>query len=495
LFGLIATAASVLSVPSLASSIGQRLFAGAAAIVGRSSTPVANANHSSSVEFAAPVESASMASERQGHTATRLGDGRVLIAGGENTSGTLNQTEIYDPASATFSASGNMTTARADHSATLLADGRVLIAGGQNGGASQATTEIFDPATGSFTNGPTMSVARAGHSATLFADGRILIAGGDANGSVEVLDVAAGTSSATGSMSGARTWHSAALLQAGRVLIVGGKDADGNRLSTGEIFDPAAGSFSIIAGLSVGRVQPHLRVLFDGKVQVIGGSNDGSMEVYDPAFGGFGAYAHVLPEGDTCAGLPGQIQSSQTRAALFHNGQSDPTFDRSSHSINELSGSAIVIGGVNTSGTVLSSTPIFNSTDAAISTDKLDYSPGETAYITGHGFQAGETVRLKIHEDPHTPQERGMDVVAGDDGSFVAEYLVMDYDLAMKFIVGARGLTSGRTAQTTFTDSQPGAINLSPSSVTVSPGNSAIYGVTITKTGTTDPCTLTMSLS
>src|ERR1051325_2284110 len=166
LFGLIATAATMLSVPSLASSIGHKLFAGAAAIISRSSTTHTHANNSWSTEFVAPVESASMASERHGHTATRLADGRVLIAGGENTSGSLNQTELYDPTAATFSTSGNMTSARVDHSATLLGDGRVLIAGGRNGGSSLATTEIFDPATGSFTSGPTMNVARAGHSAT-----------------------------------------------------------------------------------------------------------------------------------------------------------------------------------------------------------------------------------------------------------------------------------------------------------------------------------------
>jgi hypothetical protein len=50
-------------------------------------------------------------------------------------------------------------------------------------------------------------------------------------------------------------------------------------------------------------VRAHLRLLFDGKVQIIGGSNDGSMELYDPLYEGFGGYAHALPEGDTCAGL------------------------------------------------------------------------------------------------------------------------------------------------------------------------------------------------
>jgi hypothetical protein len=497
LFGLIGTVVTVLSAPSFASSIGKKLFASAAAITGGSSNQNTDASHSSSVEFVAPVESTSMSSERHGHTATRMADGRVLIAGGENAGGVLNQTEIYDPASATFSAAANMTSARVDHSATLLADGRVLITGGRDGGASLATTEIFDPAAGTFTSGPTMSVARAGHSATLFANGRVLIAGGDANGTAELLDLTAGTSTAAGSMGVARSHHSAALLQDGRVLVVGGRDGDGNALSTGEIFDTPAESFSNVgSALKAGRVLPLLRVLFDGKVQIIGGSNDGSMEVYDPVYEGFGAYAHVLPEGDPCTGLPGQIQSSQTRAALFHNGQSDSTFDRSSHSINELAGQAIVIGGVNSSGTVLSTTPTFNSSNSAISTDKLDYSPGETAHITGHGYQPGETVRLKIHEDPHTPQERGMDVVADSNGSFIADYLVMQYDLDMKFIVGARGLSSGRTAQTTFTDSQPTAVTLTPGSVSVTPGNNAVYTVNITQGGNpTNACTITPTLS
>ena len=451
-------AAVVGSSSSAAGSLGQ-LLNRASIIFSVNKTRTASvkaARVSAALNSAAPdpqSPSATMTTERRLHTATRLADGRVLIAGGENTNGVLNQTEIYDPAGNTFSVAANMGAARADHSATLLSDGRVLLAGGRNASGALATTEFFDPTTGTFTSGPALSVARTGHSATLFADGRILFAGGDGGGSAEILDLTLSNSSAAGSLNTARSTHSAALLQDGRVLIVGGRDAGGNELSSGEIFDGS--SFTAVSGaLTVARVHALLRVLFDGKVQVIGGSNDGSMEIYDPQIQTFGAYAHVLPESDTCVGLPAQVQASQTRAALFHNGQADAVFDRTSHSITELAGQAIAVGGVNSGGAVLGSTPLFTSSAAAISTDKLDYAPGETAYIHGRGFQAGETVRLKIHEDPHTPQERGLDVVADADGNFSGEYLVQDYDLAMKFIVGARGLSSGRSAQTTFTDNK-----------------------------------------
>jgi hypothetical protein len=459
LLGVVAIAAIVLATTSRASSIGESLFARARAIISGGQTPQTHAtvaNHALSAELeAAPIESTTMLVERRGHTATRLADGRVLIAGGENSNGTLNETELYDPASATFTAAANMNSARANHSATLLADGRVLIAGGRDGAAAVATTEIFDPATGTFSSGPAMNAARAGHSATLFGNGRVLIAGGDGAGSAEVFDPAAGTFAATGNLSSARSLHSAALLQDGRVLIVGGNDAGGNAVSTGEIYDTPAGTFWTIGNsLKVARVSAQLRVLFDGKVQVIGGSNDGSMEVYDPVFEGFGAYAHVLPESDPCTGLAGQILNSQTRAALFHNGQTDPMFDRSGHTITELNGQALVLGGANSSGAALNSSAVVGSSAASISTDKMDYAPGETATISGRGFQAGEVVRVKIHEDPHTPQERGFDVTADADGNFSGEYLVMDYDLDMKFIVGARGLSSGATAQTTMTDAR-----------------------------------------
>jgi len=497
LAGLVVAAAMVFSTTnSLAGSIRQRLLANAASMMGGSTST----NHSAAFAFteAAQTQSSTMAVERRGHTATRLSDGRVLIAGGENSSGALNQSEIYDPASATFSAAANMGAARVDHSATLLADGRVLIAGGRNGGGPLATTEIFDPAAGVFTNGPSMSVARAGHSATLFANGRIFIAGGAAGGSAEILDLAAGTSAPAGNMGVARSMHSAALLQDGRVLVVGGRDANGNELTSGEVFDTVASAFSTVDNdLNVSRVRAHLRVLFDGKVQIIGGSNDGSMEIYDPVISGFGGYAHVLPESDPCTGLAGQILASQTRAALFHIGHADALFDRSGHTITELNGQALVLGGVNGGGTVLSSSSVVTSSAASITTDKIDYSPGQIATIRGRGFQPGEVVRVKIHEDPHTPQERGFDATADADGNFSGEYVVQVYDIDMKFIVGARGLTSSATAQTTFTDSNPQLISVAaPTSATVIQGATANYGtVTLQVGGNTNPCSVTFGVT
>jgi hypothetical protein len=45
-----------------------------------------------------------------------------------------------------FTLTGNMTTARFFHTATLLGDGKVLLAGGDS---LTATAELYDPATGS----------------------------------------------------------------------------------------------------------------------------------------------------------------------------------------------------------------------------------------------------------------------------------------------------------------------------------------------------------
>ena len=88
-----------------------------------------------------------------GFTATQLADGRVLVAGGFGTQSgpVLDVAELFDPATATWTATGPMSTARAFHTAALLADGRVLVSGGNastSGFPIGSSSELYDPLLG-----------------------------------------------------------------------------------------------------------------------------------------------------------------------------------------------------------------------------------------------------------------------------------------------------------------------------------------------------------
>ena len=120
-----------------------------------------------------------------GRTATLLDDGRVLTAGGTVPGGTgpgttIATAELWDPSTGTFSRTGSMNDARADHTATLLPDGRVLVIGGFHnsdlrGSLDLATSEIWDPASGTFSPSGSLTEARWGHTSSLLTDGRVIV--------------------------------------------------------------------------------------------------------------------------------------------------------------------------------------------------------------------------------------------------------------------------------------------------------------------------------
>ena len=150
----------------------------------------------------------SLATARDDHTATLLPNGKVLVAGGYDGSGTLASAELYDPASGTWTATGSLATARYRHTATLLPNGKVLVAGGSDNSGALASAELYDPASGTWTATGSLATARDCHTATLLPNGKVLVAGGfDGSGSLasaELYDPASGTWTATGSLATAR---------------------------------------------------------------------------------------------------------------------------------------------------------------------------------------------------------------------------------------------------------------------------------------------------
>jgi hypothetical protein len=112
-----------------------------------------------------------------------LPDGRVLLAGGNTGSGSSTTAVLFDPKTQTFTSTGSMTTARASARATVLGDGTVLVAGGDL--VSSTTAEIYNPTTGTFSQTGNLLQAPTG-GAILLPNGRVLVVGiGGANGSLQ----------------------------------------------------------------------------------------------------------------------------------------------------------------------------------------------------------------------------------------------------------------------------------------------------------------------
>ncbi|MGI9157308.1 MAG: Kelch repeat-containing protein [Marmoricola sp.] len=244
---------------------------------------------------------APMISPRLGHSLTLLKDGKVLAAGGstleaaESAGGgqtirSAASAELFDPASGTWTATGSMGTARFEHTATRLGDGRVVMAGGlgpvdEAGKVGPlASTEIYDPAASAFVGSTDLSVPRANHAAVLLGDDSVLVtggSGGDAGdislASAEVFDVRAGSWNTVAPMGGTRTGHAAVRLEDGRVLVVGGESVQrGTRrsLTSAELFDfdsGASGAWSPAGDMSCPRSEQAAVLLHDGRVLVIAG--------------------------------------------------------------------------------------------------------------------------------------------------------------------------------------------------------------------------------
>jgi hypothetical protein len=410
----------------------------------------------------------SLVTARTGHTATLLKDGRVLIAGGTNATGTLASAEIFEPLTPTsgFRAlPAQMGAARTRQTATLLNNGKVLMAGGDSVGSA----EIFDPATESFSvTLLSMAEPRSGHTATLFSNETVLLAGGQTD-SMEFFNSADQTFTLDPrKMSSIRTGQEAIALSDTRLLFFGGDT--GNTI---EEFNLSADTLTLKGSMDAPASTATL--LANGKILVLRPDMAG---IYAPdaadANPVFTAFDETL--------IPGTS-----------------LLQRRGNTATELPDDKriLVAGGVNAQNQPVLQIAAFN--PARIWTDKDDYLPEDLVLLYGSGWKPNEDIYLFAVDSETEQWTYGSTAHADTNGAFAVEpYFIVELrHLGTTFDVSAVGAQSAMQADVTFTDAGQFsyASNPSPASFSNPFGSGASFteSVTAPKNNGTFSATLVMT--
>jgi hypothetical protein len=313
-----------------------------AAVLGACSPTPSLEDPASATSHTGVATTGNMAIARASHSATLLGNGTVLVAGGYDGDCHIRETELYDPVARAFRPGPPLSAQRCGHSAITLGDGRLLLVGGWGIRDPLSSADLFDPLRGSFATTGSMSVARGGGTATLLRDGTVLVTGGTDGtqmlSSAERYDPRTGLFTPTGDMTTPRSAHTATLLDDGRVLIVGGSSARNTVVGSTELYDPGLGRFTSTSPMTTVRHKHGAVLLADGRVLVVGGADarDGngryaSAELYDTPRGGFGVAPKMsasrfklpdalvaLPDGKVLvAGGAAAVELFDSRSATF----------------------------------------------------------------------------------------------------------------------------------------------------------------------------------
>ena len=297
---------------------------------------------------------------RSDQAATALDDGRLLVTGGtthqsingQNRFVAIASVELYDPKKNTWTTVAPMTDARNGHTATLLLDGTVLVVGGAREQRQHlSSVERFDPKTDGWHLEKPLHVARWLHAAVRTSEGDVVVVGGRSNAGqdakgpgvsiadVERFEVKSGTwqqlppmseprqrtaviaevedggvivvggQTATSSTNYAETWkpgltewkpfenhlsmslssHTGTRLPNGDLVVIGGEPPNAVDTTRVQRWLIASREWCLAGELVDGRKQHTATLLQDGRVLVVGGTSSGlperSAELWAPASG------------------------------------------------------------------------------------------------------------------------------------------------------------------------------------------------------------------
>ncbi len=261
-----------------------------------------------------------MTMARRAHTATLLGDGTVLVAGGEHPTGTnttyLKNVDLFDPTTNTFAATGSMTAARSHHAAASLSDGTVLVAGGLNTTGALASSEVFDPKAGTWKALGPLKAARADTQAVLLASGQVLVAGGvdpaqqnPILNSAEHFDPTLGTWTLTTTMQFRRTGHLLTTLPTGQAVAIGGLEVTATAdTSSSESYDATKNAWTLGPSMTASRHYLAGATFPDGDILVAGG--------FDEATAKNLASAELLAKGASAWATAGTLATARAHHTL-----------------------------------------------------------------------------------------------------------------------------------------------------------------------------------
>jgi large repetitive protein len=415
---------------------------------------------------------ADMAAARAGACSAALPDGRLLVLGGDDGSGPVASAELYGT-DGQFTAAPGMHAARANAACVALADGRILAAGGSGPSGPLDSAEIFDPAQNKWIEIGHMNAAREGFTATLLPWKTVLLAGGDDTGLVEAYSPMDGTFRTFGHLSVPRRDYSVVALRSRDILILGGA-AGGRAVANVDIFDGYKYEASAAGSLRTARSNFGAAMMFDGTLLVTGGYDaDGNTlatsEIYDPATGKSsegpalsepraGHQSVMLPNngrillvgGRDANGTLATTDSFSPRTAKFSRASALQS-PRTGMALSVTRRGSLVAAGGRTAGGVTRGSEAF--AFSTIATDKDDYMPGETAAISGAGWQPGEQVVVTATAFPVATHQVEFTATATADSAGRIKLSSFNIDKShrgMRFLLSATSAHS--EADWTFTD-------------------------------------------